>query len=486
MTITPPAPESADIGVIGIGVMGANLARNLARHGHDVAIVDVDPAKCTELITEHGDEGTFIPAADHDQFVQSLRGPRVAIILVPAGDPTEMVIDAMAERMDSGDILVDGGNSFYLDTLARADRLAPTGINFIDTGVSGGAEGALTGPSLMPGGSTEVYERVGPMFESIAARVDGHPCCTHVGPTGSGHFVKMVHNGIEYADMQLISEAYDLLRNAVGLTVPEIRDVFDAWRSTELDSFLIDITTEVLGHTDADTGRPFVDVVHDAAGSKGTGAWSVQQALSLGVPVPAISAATTARALSGAEAQRHSVQALDLPAPVPAPVDDRESWIEAIRQALLASKICAYAQGFHEIATASHEQEWNIDLAELALIWRGGCIIRARFLDHIADALRDEPSLPTLLAAPWFTEHITSTLPQWRRVVALAANSGVATPAFATSLGYLDSLRAGRMPTALIQAQRDHFGSHTYRRTDREGVFHTRWEEDDRPEETWS
>ncbi len=477
---------SADIGIIGIGVMGTSLARNLARHGHAVAAYDLDPEQAQDLVTDHGSEGTFVPAAELDDFVAALRAPRVAIILVPAGAPTDAAIETLVQRMDPGDIIIDGGNTLYTDTQARGAALEGTGIHFVGMGVSGGEQGALLGPSLMPGGSAESYERIGPMLESIAAKVDGEPCCMHVGPDGAGHFVKMIHNGIEYADMQLIAEAYDLMRRCLRMKVPDIRDVFASWRDGHLDSYLIDITTDILGHTDHATGKPFIDVVADAAGQKGTGAWTVKTALDVGIPVPAIAEATFARSLSGAALERVAVEELDIdPAVTPAEGDVAE-WVEAIHNALLASKICAYAQGFDAIQLASEEEEWNIDLDHLARIWRDGCIIRAGFLNYISDAYIADPELPSLVGDEWFSERVEECLPAWRKVVALSASSGVPAPAFASSLAWYDALRAGRLPTALIQAQRDYFGSHSYNRVDKPGRFHTRWELPERPEEQWT
>ena len=357
-------------------------------------------------------------------------------------------------------------------------------------GVSGGEEGALNGPSIMPGGTAESYDRLGPMLESISAHVDGTPCCTHVGPDGAGHFVKMVHNGIEYADMQLIAEAYDLLRHVGGFTVPEIAEVFRSWKDSELDSYLIDITTEVLSHTDAATGEAFVDVVVDAAGQKGTGVWTTQTALELGVAVPAIAEATFARAVSSSSAARAAVQAADIAAGTTQTAltdpEERRGFVDAVKQALYGSKIAAYAQGFDEIATASKQFDWNIDLGAMARIWRGGCIIRARFLDDITRAYAENPSLASLLTAPVFASSLAKVLPAWRQVVATSATTGVPAPAFASSLAYVDQLRSRRLPAALIQGQRDFFGSHTYHRTDDvEGVYHTLWATPERTEEKW-
>lgn len=486
-----PATSSADIGVYGLGVMGANLARNLARHGHSVAVFNRTAARTERLMERYADEGDFVPAASPADFVASLRRPRVAIIMVQAGAGTQAVIDQLRELLEPGDIIVDAGNTFYQDTQRRESALKDTGIHFVGMGVSGGEEGALLGPSIMPGGTQESYRRLGPMLESISAHVDGVPCCTHVGPDGAGHFVKMVHNGIEYADMQLIAEAYDLLRHVAALSVPQIADVFRSWKNSELDSYLIDITTEVLDRVDPTTGNPFVDVVVDAAGQKGTGVWTTQTALTLGTAVPAIAEATFARAVSSSPAARAAVRGTALAAGAQkielSSDKDRDAFVESVRQALYGSKIAAYAQGFDQIATASADNDWNVDLGAMARIWRDGCIIRARFLDDITRAYEEDPQLVNLLTAPVFTQVLETVLPAWRQVVATSALAGVPAPAFASSLAYIDQLRAPRLPAALIQGQRDFFGSHTFHRVDDpEGVYHVLWAQEGRPEEKWN
>ena len=484
-----PAPGSADIGVYGLGVMGANLARNLARHGHSVAVFNRTPARTRRLMENHADEGDFAPATRPADFVASLRRPRAVIVMVQAGAATEAVIDQLRALLEPGDIIVDAGNTFYRDTQRREAALRGSGIHFVGMGVSGGEEGALLGPSIMPGGTEESYRRLGPMLESISAHVDGEPCCAHVGPDGAGHFVKMVHNGIEYADMQLIAEAYDLLRRVAGLDVARIAEVFRSWRDSELDSYLIDVTAEVLGRTDPATGRPFVDVVVDEAGQKGTGAWTAQTALELGVAAPAIAEAAFARAASAASAVRAAVRGADLDAAgaPPALPGGAGAFAASVRRALYGSKIAAYAQGFDLIATAGADNGWDVDLGAMARIWRGGCIIRARFLDDIVRAYGADPAPVSLLTAPVFASAVRDALPAWREVVALAARSGVPAPAFASSLAYVDQLRAPRLPAALIQGQRDFFGSHTYRRVDdADGVYHVLWAREGRAEEKWS
>ncbi|WUH96222.1 NADP-dependent phosphogluconate dehydrogenase [Spirillospora sp. NBC_00431] len=465
--------ETARIGVTGLAVMGRNLARNLARHGHPVAVHNRTPARTKSLVDEFGHEGTFLPADTPERFVASLERPRRLVIMVKAGAPTDAVIDEFAPLLDPGDMIVDGGNANFTDTRRRESALRERGVHFVGAGISGGEEGALHGPSIMPGGSAASYEALGPLLEDISAKVDGTPCCAHVGPDGAGHFVKMVHNGIEYADMQLIAESYDLLRHAAGLAPAEIAEVFRTWNTGRLGSYLIEITAEVLAHTDASTGRPFVDVVLDQAEQKGTGRWTVQTALDLGVPVGGIAEAVFARSVSGHAALREAAQ--NLPGPSRNGAVSSSGIPEAVEKALYASKIVAYAQGFHEIQAGSAEYGWNIDLGAMATIWRGGCIIRARFLDHIRAAYEADPRTPTLLADAYFAEALGDAQDAWRDVVGIAAKLGVPVPGFSTALAYYDSLRAPRLPAALTQGQRDYFGAHTYRRTDREGTFHTLW-----------
>ncbi|MFF4777133.1 NADP-dependent phosphogluconate dehydrogenase [Microtetraspora fusca] len=468
--------RTADIGVTGLATMGRNLARNFARHGHVVAVHNRTESRTKQLMEEHGDEGAFVPSSSVEEFVSSLQRPRKAIIMVKAGPSTDAVIEELAGYMEPGDMIIDGGNAHFLDTRRREAALRERGLHFVGTGISGGEEGALNGPSIMPGGAAEAYETLGPLLEDIAAKVDGTPCCVHVGPDGAGHFVKMVHNGIEYADMQLIAESYDLLRQALGLSPGELADVFREWNRGELESYLIEITTEVLGHTDLATGRPFVDVVLDQAEQKGTGRWTVQSALELGVPVTGIAEAVFARALSGHPGQRAAARSLAGPngtAPGAELIDD-------VRRALYASKIVAYAQGFDQITAAGEEYGWNVDRGAMATIWRGGCIIRARFLDRIRAAYEADPALPTLLAAPAFAAALADAQDSWRRVVATAATIGVPTPGFSSALAYYDGLRRDRLPAALVQGLRDFFGAHTYRRVDQAGAFHTDWSGDRR------
>src|SRR5215468_2483331 len=422
---------TAQIGVTGLAVMGRNLARNLARHGYRVAVHNRTYERTRSLMAEHGGEGTFVPAESAARFVVSLERPRAIIIMVKAGPPTDAVINELVPLLEAGDIVIDCGNAHYTDTRRRERELRGRGLHFVGSGVSGGEEGALHGPSVMPGGSAESYTRLGPIFEQIAAQVDGTPCCTHVGPDGAGHFVKMVHNGIEYADMQLIAEAYDVLRTGLGAEPAEVGEIFRTWNEGDLDSFLIKITAEVLAHTDAATGKPFIDVVLDQAEQKGTGRWTVQSALDLGVPITGIAEATFARSLSGHVDQREEAQRVftgragDVdPASL---VSDRDEFIEDVRRALYASKIVAYAQGFDQIAAGSAEYDWDIDRGAMATIWRGGCIIRARFLNRIREAYDADPQLPSLLVAPYFADAVRSGVESWRRVVAAAATAGIPT-----------------------------------------------------------
>jgi 6-phosphogluconate dehydrogenase len=482
MTSAKREAQLANIGVVGLAVMGSNLARNLAsRDGNTVAVYNRTYARTEQLLKEHGDLG-FVGCKSIDDFVASLSTPRTAIIMVQAGVGTDAVIEQLADRFEPGDIIVDGGNANFHDTIRRERELRDRGLNFVGTGISGGEEGALRGPSIMPGGSAEAWETLGPILRSIAAVAEGEPCVTHVGTDGAGHFVKMVHNGIEYADMQLISEAYDLLRRVGGHSVEELVDVFRGWNEGDLESYLVEITVEVLGQTDADTGKPLIDVILDEAGSKGTGVWTVQNAVGLGIPVSGIGEAVFARAVSSKPAQRAAVRATVRSRPEPPAVPD--TFVDDVRAALYASKVVAYAQGFDLIVAGAREFDWDIDLGAIAAIWRAGCIIRARFLNRIVEAYHRNPGLESLLADPYFSEAVANGDAAWRRVVGIAAAAGVPAPGFSSALAYFDSLASQRLPAALIQGQRDFFGAHTYRRIDKEGVFHTLWSGDRREIET--
>ncbi|WJY53952.1 NADP-dependent phosphogluconate dehydrogenase [Streptomyces chengbuensis] len=467
---------TAQIGVTGLAVMGRNLARNFARNGYTVALHNRTTARTRELVESFGDEGDFVPTESAEEFVAALERPRRLMIMVKAGAPTDAVIEEFAPLLEPGDQIIDGGNAHFDDTRRRERELRERGIHFVGVGVSGGEEGALHGPSIMPGGSRESYDTLGPMLEKIAAKApDGTPCTTHIGPDGAGHFVKMVHNGIEYADMQLIAEAYHLLRSVAGYSPEKIAETFREWNTGRLDSYLIEITAEVLAHTDPVTGKPFVDVVADRAEQKGTGRWTVQIALDLGVPVSGIAEAVFARSLSGHVGLREASQSLPGPTPQPLGEADAARFAAQVEHALYASKIVSYTQGFHQIQAGSDTYDWNIDLGAVAAIWRAGCIIRAAFLDRIRTAFDTQPDLPSLLSDKQFAEEIGAAQDDWRAVVATAARQGVPTPGFSAALAYYDALRARRLPAALTQAQRDFFGAHTYRRTDREGSFHTLW-----------
>ncbi len=473
----------ATIGLTGLATMGRNLARNIARHDHSIAVHNRTTQRMTDLIEEFGDEGDFVACDSLSDLVAAVERPRAIVVMVKAGEATDAVIDQLVPLLDEDDIVVDAGNAHYRDTLRRQEQLEDHGLHFVGMGVSGGEEGALNGPSIMVGGSDHAYERLRPIVESIAAVVDQTPCCAHVGADGAGHFVKMVHNGIEYADMQLIAESYDLLRTVLELTPAEIADVFEEWNGGDLESFLIEMTADVLRHTDADTGKPFVDVVRDAAEQKGTGRWTVQSALDLGVPVTGIAEATFARSLSGHTEQRAAAREVFSTTPDAARADvGRDTFVDQVRAGLYASKVVAYAQGFDQIAAGAEEHGWDIDLGEVATIWRGGCIIRARFLDRIREAYAAEPDLTTLLTTDFFADAVKDGVDAWREVIVSAVRGGVPVPTFSSSLAYFDALRRERLPAALIQALRDDFGAHTYERVDREGTFHTRWAEPERPE----
>jgi len=475
--MTSSASDDTHFAITGLATMGANLARNVAHHGIPIAVHNRTASRMHTFLEEHGSEGQITGHESVEDWVGALARPRVLMSMVKAGPPTDAVIDEIAPHLDRGDILIDGGNAHYRDTQRRHAKLAEQGIHFLGVGVSGGEEGALNGPSIMPGGDREPYdESVKPIFEAIAAKVDGTPCCTYVGPDGAGHYVKMVHNGIEYADMQLIAESYDLLRNGLGWEVPRIAERFTRWNESELESFLIEISARVLAKTDDATGKPLVDVILDAAEQKGTGRWTAQDALELGVPLTGITEAVFARSLSALKDQR--VHAADVLAGPSATDLADDSLADDLEHALYASKIVSYAQGFAQMAAAADAEGWDIDLGSMATIWRGGCIIRARFLDRIREAYDDQPSLDNLMLADFFAQALANAQEPWRRVVARAAELGIPTPAFSSSLAYYDGYRRARGPASLIQGLRDLFGAHTYKRVDREGSFHVMWSED--------
>lgn len=471
------SPDKANIGVVGMAVMGSNLARNLAHKGYTVAIFNRTYAKTQQVLADHGHEGTFIGSETVAQFVASIEHPRSIILMVKAGPATDATIAELITHLEPGDIILDAGNSFFRDTIRREKEISAQGFHFVGTGVSGGEYGALTGPSIMPGGTPESYQIVGPMLEAISAHVGDEPCCAWIGPNGAGHFVKMIHNGIEYSDMQVIGEAYELLK-AASFNNAQIAGIFANWNEGELSSYLIEITADILAQQDPQTGASLVDVIKDRAGMKGTGTWTVMTALELGVPVNGIAESVFARAESSHDdLRRVAQQTLAGPGRV-LQVTDRDAFVEDVRQALWASKVVAYSQGFDEIRTGGMEFGWDINVADCAKIWRDGCIIRAKLLENIRQEYSANPELVSLMCAPSIAPQLAQYNDAWRRVVSAAVQSGVSAPVFASSLAYYDMARAPRNNAALTQAMRDYFGSHTYERVDMPGHFHLEWSGD--------
>ena len=474
--------EQCDIGLIGLAVMGQNLILNMADHGFNVAAYNRTTSKVDEFLAGPAKGKSIVGCSSPEEFVKSLKKPRRVMMMVKAGGPVSAVVKQMGPLLESGDILIDGGNSYYTDTEDRIQGLQKQGILYLGTGISGGEEGARYGPSIMPGGSADAWPHVKPIFQSIAAQVGPNndiPCCEWVGTGGSGHYVKMVHNGIEYGDMQLICEAYSLLKNCAGLSNDELYDVFAEWNRGDLKSYLIEITRDIFSVKDPKTGKALVDVILDRAGQKGTGKWMSQLALDLGVPTTLITAAVFARYLSAQKEQRVRASKT-LTGPTGALKEFRETvkrdaFIERIRQALYASKICSYAQGFVQLQAAAEENGWDLKYGEIAMLWRGGCIIRAAFLERIKKAFDRDPKLENLLLDPYFKEAVESSQEGWRNAVSTAAQVGVPAPAFSGALSYYDGYRSERLPQNLLQAQRDYFGAHTYERTDEDGVFHSDW-----------
>ncbi|CAN5366445.1 MAG: NADP-dependent phosphogluconate dehydrogenase [Pyrinomonadaceae bacterium] len=478
MSTPEQTPKTAKIGMIGLAVMGENLAMNIERNGYPIAVYNRDPKKVDDFVARSAGK-QVIGTRSPEEFVKSLERPRKAILLVKAGEAVDWTINQIKPFMEKGDIIIDGGNSYFVDTERREKELKAEGLNFIGSGVSGGEKGALWGPSLMPGGDREAYEQIRPIWEAIAAKVDDGPCVTYIGPGGAGHFVKMVHNGIEYGDMQLIAEAYDLMRNILGMSADEMADVFDEWNRGDLESFLIEITTKILRVKDTETGQPLVDLVLDKTGQKGTGKWTSDIALELGIVVPTMDAAVDSRNLSTRRDERVEASK-QIKGPERKPFEgDKKEMINAIHDALYASKICSYAQGMNLIRAGSQHWNWNIDLGETSRIWKGGCIIRAQFLDKIKQAYQRRPDLPNLLLDPDFKAWVEQAQPNWRRAVATAIQSGVPVPGMSASIGYFDTYRTENLALNLTQAQRDFFGSHTYERVDKPGqpAVHTEWEE---------
>ena len=495
--------ETADIGVIGLAVMGENLVLNMASRGYTVAVYNRTTSKVDAFLAGRAAGRSIVGAWSPEELVSKLARPRRVMLMVQAGRAVDRVIETLAPLLDPGDVLVDGGNSNYQDTTRRTRALRESGILYVGTGVSGGEEGALLGPSIMPGGNADAWPVLEPIFKAIAAKVDdGTPCCDWVGPDGAGHYVKMVHNGIEYGDMQMIAEAYSLLRDVGGIEPAAMSGIFEDWNEGELSSYLVEITAGILARVDDETGRPLVDLILDAAGQKGTGKWTGIDSLMLGAPVTAITEAVFARALSALKDERVAASRV-LPGPETEPRGGSggagessaaggptggsaagsgfdggaASFAEDVRQALYASKICSYAQGFQLLSMASAEYGWRLDLGAVALMWRGGCIIRAAFLDRITAAWDETPDLANLLLAPYFRDAIVGAQAAWRRVVATAVTRGVPVPAFSSALAWYDGYRSARLPANLLQAQRDYFGAHTYERIDRPRgeLFHTDW-----------
>ena len=464
------------IGVVGMAVMGRNLALNIESRGYSVSIFNRSSSKTDEVIALHPDK-KLVPTYTVEEFVNSLEKPRRILLMVKAGEATDKTIQSLLPHLDKGDILIDGGNTFFQDTIRRNEMLANSGINFIGTGVSGGEEGALKGPAIMPGGQKDAYDLVAPILEEIAAKADdGAPCVTYVGPNGAGHYVKMVHNGIEYGDMQLIAESYDILRRVGGLSVEETAEVFKSWNTGELDSYLIEITADILTKKDPETGKPMVEVILDTAGNKGTGKWTSQSALDLGVPLPLITESVFARYISTLKEEREVASKELSPIKVPELSNtEKQALIESVRKGLYFSKIMSYAQGFAQMRVASEEFDWNLNYGEIAKIFRAGCIIRAQFLQKITDAFERDPELKNLLLDKYFLYVTESYQEAVREVVVTAVQAGIPVPTFSSALAYYDSYRSEVLPANLIQAQRDYFGAHTYNRVDKPGVFHFEW-----------
>ncbi|MCZ0874559.1 decarboxylating NADP(+)-dependent phosphogluconate dehydrogenase [Peribacillus sp. AS_2] len=463
------------IGVIGLGVMGSNIALNMANKGEKVAVYNYTRDLTDQLVAEL-DGQSIHPYYEIQDFVQSLETPRKIFLMVTAGKAIDSVITSLLPHLESGDIIMDGGNSHYEDTERRYDELKSKGFSYVGIGISGGEVGALKGPSIMPGGDKDAYEKVAPILTKIAAKVNDAPCCTYIGPKGAGHFVKMVHNGIEYADMQLIAEAYTFLREKLHLEVNEIADIFETWNQGELKSYLIEITAEILRKKDEVTGLPLIDVILDKAGQKGTGKWTSMQAIDNGIPASIITESLFARYISALKEERvHAENILTGPENVQQKLDKNE-WIDYIRQALYMGKVCAYAQGFTQYKMSSELNGWDLPLKDIALIFRGGCIIRAEFLNVISEAYQEQPNLANLLISPYFAEKAAKYQVGLRKVVCEGINSGISFPCLGSSLTYYDSYRTGISNANLLQAQRDYFGAHTYERRDLAGVFHTNWQ----------
>ncbi len=472
--------NQCDIGLIGLAVMGENLVLNMESKGFRVAVFNRTWEVTEKFAAGRASGKNIQPAKTIEELFGALKRPRKVMMMIKAGKPVDMVIGELLPFLEKGDVVIDGGNSLFTDTQRRCADLEGKGIHYVGMGVSGGEEGALKGPSLMPGGSRDSWEIISPIFRKIAAQVDGEPCCRYMGPDGAGHYVKMVHNGIEYGDMQLICEAYAILKDVLGLEAKELAEIFTEWNKGDLDSYLIEITSQIFRKIDPETGKPLVDVILDKAGQKGTGLWTLQSAIAISVVISTINAAVEARVISSRKDDRVASSKV-LPQMKPKPfTGDRKQLIEAVRQALYASKIISYAQGMELLGAASHQYDWNLNFGDIATIWRGGCIIRAKFLNRIVEAYQRDPALHNLMLDSYFRDIIADTQDNWRDAVARAVENGVAVPAFSASLAYFDSYRSARLPSNLLQAQRDFFGAHTYERVDKPGVFHTEWIEGDK------
>lgn len=494
--------SSSEIGLVGLAVMGQNLALNIADHGFRISVYNRTTTKTEEFVAANANTpGGLVGTSSLEEFVQSIKRPRKVIILVQAGGPTDAVINGLTELLDPDDIIIDGGNALWTDTIRREKALNEKGFRFVGSGVSGGEEGARFGPSLMPGGKESAWRELKPIWEAIAAKVDettgkpiegaepgtpvegGVPCAAYIGDNGAGHYVKMVHNGIEYGDMQMICEAYTLMENLLGMRPAEMSSVFGEWNEGVLDSFLIEITADILGQKDPETGQPFVDIVLDTAGQKGTGKWTSVNALDMGIAAPCIAEAVFARCISAIKEERVAASKV-LDAKLLPFEGETAEFVQAIHDALYCSKICSYAQGFQLMREAQNEYGWDLDFGQISMIWRGGCIIRARFLQKIFEAYQANPGIANLLLDPYFKSEINRCQANWRKVVATAAMHGVPLPCFSSALSYYDSYRSDRLPANLLQGQRDFFGAHTYERVDRERghTFHIDWPASDRPQ----
>jgi len=467
--------EKQNIGVIGLGLMGKNLALNIESRGFSVSLFNRSFEKTEQFLNDSGSGKRFLATQSLEVFTQSLELPRKILLIVKAGPSTDEILESLVQHLEEGDIVIDGGNSYFKDSIKRNKKLKEIGVHFMDISFSGGEKGALEGPSIMPGGAPEAYDQVKPLLSAISAKIEGIPCFTYLGSSGAGHYVKMVHNGIEYSDMQLISEAYFILKHGLGLTAQEIHEVFAEWNKGELDSYLIEITADIFTKLDSDTGKPLIEVILDTADQKGTGKWASQNALDLGVPLSIITESVFARVMSSLKEERVRASKLIKGPAKETLIDNKEAFIEALRKALYMSKICAYTQGFAQMRSASEEYGWGLPYGEIALTFRGGCIIRAKFLKEIKKAYDQDSTLINLLLNSYFRDIVEKYQPALRQTLVTAIQLGIPVPTLSSALAYFDSYRSENLPANLLQAQRDYFGAHSYRRTDKEGIFHTEW-----------